>query len=63
MQIEQLLNVGLGLTKDEHNQPLYIALKALSEKINHLKSIQSQEQNTASHHEKCAFVSFNHVSR
>jgi hypothetical protein len=51
VQIEQLLNVGLGLVKDERGTPLYVALKTLAEKNKHLKSSQQQEQNIASHRE------------
>jgi glycosylphosphatidylinositol transamidase (GPIT) subunit GPI8 len=59
MQIEQLLNVRLGLTKNEWGTPLFTALKALSDRTKHLKS--SLKQNTTSHHEKCSFVSFAHI--
>jgi hypothetical protein len=56
MQIEGLLNVGLGLAKNERDKPLYIALKTLSKKINHLAR-SLQQETTASHCEKRALVS------
>jgi hypothetical protein len=57
----QLINLGLGLTRENRGTPLYNSLKALSEKITSLNQAEKQRQNTASHHEKRSFVSFNRM--
>ena len=54
-QIESLLNIGLGLEKDNREKPLYIALKTFSKK---LKNLRSQARADVSHHDKRNFVSY-----
>ena len=58
-QIEGLLNVGLGIEKDNRQGQLYIALKTLSDK---LKSLRKQTRADASHQAKRSFVSYRFVS-
>ena len=54
-QIEGLLNLGLGLSKDYPQKPLYIALKTFSDKLRNLCKLARAD---ASHRDKRSFVSF-----
>ena len=58
-QIEEIINLGLGLAKDHCQKPVYTALKTFADKP---KELQKQPRGDASHRDKWSFVSYDSFS-
>ena len=58
-QIEEIINLGLGLAKDHRQKPVYTALKTFTDK---LKELRKQARGDASHRDKRSFVSYDSFS-
>ena len=58
-QIEEIINLGLGLAKDHRQKPVYTALKTFTDKH---KELRKQAWGDASHSDKQIFVSYDSFS-